>query len=61
MFYPDQLNSFYHNALLLFSSLISYYYSTFILQIKVSAQANFQHFGIVFSGYFMDNIYMSLH
>ena len=29
--------------------------------IKVSAQANFAHFGIIFSGCFMDNIYMSLH
>ena len=29
--------------------------------IKVSAQANFAHFCIIFSGCFMDNIYMSLH
>ena len=28
---------------------------------KVSAQANFTHFCIIFSGCFMDNIYMSLH
>ena len=28
---------------------------------KVSAQANFAHFCIIFSGCFMDNIYMSLH
>ena len=31
------------------------------LRFKVSAQANFAHFCIIFSGCFMDNIYMSLH
>ena len=29
--------------------------------VKVSAPANFAHFCIIFSGYFMDTIYMSLH
>ena len=29
--------------------------------LEVSAPANFAHFCIIFSGYFMDNIYMSLH
>ena len=29
--------------------------------VKVSAQANFAHFCTIFSGCFMDNIYMSLH
>ena len=29
--------------------------------LKVSAPANFAHFCIIFSGYFMDTIYMSLH
>ena len=29
--------------------------------LKVSASANFAHFWIIFNGYFMDNIYISLH
>ena len=33
----------------------------YLFLLKVSAQANFTHFCIIFGGCFMDNIYMSLH
>ena len=45
----------------IFTIIAFYNKSVYNTNFKVSAPANFAHFCIIFSGYFMDNIYMSLH